>query len=249
MDWKKPSVYLLAETKILEEGRNLYFKHLGVEFWGTDAVSDAGELTEIAGKTCYMSFAKRLNSNLSKIRVRSNEDYIQKGLIKTGHESVLEHSSVTFAFCDVSRVLTHELVRHRAGTAFSQVSGRYVRIDNLECYQPGNIPDGELVKLKDALSKIEILYSGIEKSVMQSVGDDFDAKKKATSTLRRMLPQGQTSTIIFTANHRALRHIIKLRTSKHAEEEIKGVFEKVLEMLLERYPHIYKDMEGETHGR
>lgn len=249
MDWKKPSVYLLAETKILEEGRNLYLKHLGVEDWETDAVSDAGELTEIAGKTCYMSFAKKLNPNLTRVRVHSNEDYIQKSLIKVDHESVLEHSSVTFAFCDVSRVLTHELVRHRAGTAFSQVSGRYVRIDKLECYQPGNIPDEELAKLKDALSQIEILYSGIESNVMESVGDDFDAKKKATSTLRRMLPQGQTSTIIFTANHRALRHIIKLRTSEHAEEEIKGVFEKVLEMLLERYPHIYKDIAGEPHGR
>lgn len=207
MKWEDSKVFVLAETQIDIEGRRGYLEHLGVSGWTTDATSAAEELTEIAGKTCYMSFSKDLNKNLTKIRENSNKEYIQNGLIANKHFSVLEHSTVTFAICNVSRVFTHELVRHRAGTAFSQESGRYVRIDELSLYKPNCLSEPELEILEKALNVIEGLYRHVESSVFSRVGDDFTEKKKVTSALRRMLPEGRTNTIIFTANHNALRHI------------------------------------------
>ena len=236
MKFVKSSVFLIAETK-LSEGLDDFLNHIGAPEWDTDAPSDAEKLTEIAGKTCYMSFDKKLNKNLTRVRENRNRDYIQKG-----HGSVLEHSTVTFAICDVSRIFTHELVRHRAGTAFSQVSGRYVRVDQIEAYKPKHLTQDENRLLAAGLQKIEILYKDLESKVFERVGNNFDAKKKATSAIRRMLPTGQNNHIIFTANHRALRHIIQMRTSEHAEEEIHEVFTEILVMLKSHYPNIYEDM-------
>ena len=242
MIFVKPKVFLIAETSILNEGLTSYLTSIGAPNWSTDAPSDAEKLTEVAGKTCYMSFDKSLNKNLTRVRDNRNRDYIQEGLIAVGHGSVLEHSGVTFAITDVSRIFTHELVRHRSGCAYSQVSGRYVRVDEIEAYRPDALTDGENELLKQALSQIEVLYKDLESVVFERVGNDFDTKKKVTSALRRMLPNGQANHIIFTANHRALRHIIEMRTSVHAEEEISVVFKEILSILKSRYPNIYEDM-------
>ncbi len=241
MKFVKPRVFLIAQTE-MTPGQHQFLDHIGAPTWNTDAPSDAERLTEIAGKTCYMSFDKKLNKNLTRVRENKNRDYIQEGLIGVGHGSVLEHSSVTFAICDVSRIFTHELVRHRAGCAYSQVSGRYVRVEEIEAYKPKHLTQSENRLLSAALQKIEVLYKDLEATVFERVGKDFDTKKKVTSAIRRMLPNGQNNHIIFTANHRALRHIIQMRTSEHAEEEICEVFTEILSILKSRYPNIYEDM-------
>lgn len=242
MKFVEPKVFMIAETGLVDNGLQSFLDFIGVPDWDSNAPSDAEKLTEVAGKTCYMSFSPDLNKNLTKVRENRNRDYIQDGLIKVNHGSVLEHSYVTFALCNVSRIFTHELVRHRAGCAYSQVSGRYVRVDEIEAYKPEHLNAYECEKLKQALHRIEILYKDLESDVFERVGNDFDTKKKVTSAIRRMLPNGQGNHIIFTANHRALRHIIDMRTSIHAEEEIQVVFKQILCMLKNRYPHIYEDM-------
>lgn len=241
MKFVQPKVFMIAETESTS-GLSEFLDHIGVPNWSTDARSDAEMLTEVAGKTCYLSFSPDLNKNLTRVRDNRNRDYIQDGLIKTGHGSVLEHTSVTFAICNVSRIFTHELVRHRAGTAFSQESGRYVRRDQLEAYQPEVLTDEELAMLESALGSIEIVYKNLERMVFERVGDNFNEKKRVTSAIRRMLPNGQNNTIIFTANHRALRHIIKMRTHPSAEEEIQVVFKDILCILKHKYPNIYEDI-------
>jgi flavin-dependent thymidylate synthase len=77
----------------------------------------AEKIVENAGRVCYLSF-----ENLSG---RSTELYIQN-LIRQGHESVLEHASWTFVLTGVSRSFSHQMVRHRAGFAYSQLSQQYV---------------------------------------------------------------------------------------------------------------------------
>lgn len=245
MKFVEPKVFLIAETKINEDphvGLSDFLNEVGASAWDTNAPSDAEKLTEIAGKTCYMSFNTDLNKNLTRVRENKNRDYIQEGLIRTGHGSVLEHSSVSFAICNVSRIFTHELVRHRAGCAYSQVSGRYVRTDELEAYMPEALNEEEKSNFAEAMLSIEIMYKTLEDQVFKRVGNDFYTKKQVTSALRRILPNGQSNHIIFTANHRSLRHIIDMRTSEHAEEEIKVVFEKIRDMLKAKYPNIYEDL-------
>ena len=134
-----PRAFLIAETKVDYAAMDHALLSLGVDGWASDGGTDADVLTEFAGKSCYMSFDKNLNLNLTKVGGRPNSAYIQDGIIGNKHGSVLEHSTVTFFLANVSRVVTHELVRHRAGTAFSQTSGRYVRSDEVDMFLPKEI--------------------------------------------------------------------------------------------------------------
>jgi len=247
MKFVQPTVHMIARTALYDEGMQNFLDELGVGNWDTNAPSDAEKLIEVSGKTCYMSFDTSLNKNLTRVRENRNQEYI-KNLIDVNHGSVLEHATVTFAFCNVSRIFTHELVRHRAGCAYSQQSGRYVRPDELECYKPteAGLTEEEMKELEENLAKIEIMYGDLETKVFKRLdeeGSDFGVKKKVTSALRRQLPNGQNNVIIFTANHRALRHIIDMRTAPGAEEEIILVFTKVAQILKAAYPNIYFDVE------
>src|ERR671938_302880 len=105
----EPKVTLLARPHFVEPG------HLPVSWLGES--TDGERLAEFAGRLCYMSQA-----NPAKRPTREYLDNIKR----QGHGSVLEHASYTLLLEGVSRSLTHELVRHRAGFAFSQLSQRYV---------------------------------------------------------------------------------------------------------------------------
>lgn len=249
MEEARPKVFPIAQTRIDRYTLRAFFDHLGVE-WATDAYSEAEELTEVAGKLCYMSFDTSLNQNLSVTGSRKNFDYIQQGLISTKHGSVLEHATVSFIFADVSRVFTHELVRHRAGAAYSQTSGRFVRGAVLKFFMPSilRVDPSLEVAFRQAISDQEawqeelVAISGIND--MQG-RESFSLKKKLTSAFRRILGGGQATNILATYNHRTLRHLIEQRTSRDAEEEIRMVFEIVYSMVKDMFPAIYADAEVE----
>jgi thymidylate synthase (FAD) len=139
MQYVKPKVFMLAETICSAPGLEAYLEHLGVPGWDTDAASEAEHLIEIAGRRCYRSFqtddvkVSEQNPNLTKAR-EGNFAYIGN-IIASRHGSVLEHASVTFALEDISRIVTHEFVRHRL-CAFSQESLRFVRPTSLKMYFP-----------------------------------------------------------------------------------------------------------------
>ena len=207
--------------------------------------SNAEMLIEIAGRACYRSFGPGLNLNISQIRTES-KDYFQN-VLKKGDGSILEHVSVTFALMWVSRVFTHQLVRHRAGTAFSQESLRYVRSKELqipawEAWAPSELSESVREKMLKALQNIEHEYHLIETEINWD-GMSFEQKKRMTSAIRRALPQGLATVIIFTANHRTLRWLVEMRTDPSAEVEIRKVFGKIAEICLKDYPLIYSDFE------
>ena len=253
-----PRAFLIAETKVDYAAMDHALLSLGVEGWTSDGGTDADVLTEFAGKSCYMSFDKNLNLNLSKVGGRPNSAYIQDGIIGNKHGSVLEHSTVTFFLTNVSRVVTHELVRHRAGTAFSQTSGRYVRSDEIDMYLPDELavyPEAVAVfqraneQMEDNLAEL-VEITGIEDMT------DFGLKKRLTSAFRRLIGNGQANHLVMTANHRAWRHIIEMRTSVHAEEEIRVIIGDVAQQLKDKFPTIYGDMDKNgidewvfTHGK
>ena len=113
MERVTPKVFLIGETKVHEPGLQDYLDHIGVPNYQSDAPSDPEKLIEIMGRLCYKSFIPKLNPNVSKIR-EHNAEYIQN-IIRVKHGSVIEHPMLNFIFADVSRVFTHELVRHRPG--------------------------------------------------------------------------------------------------------------------------------------
>jgi len=245
----EPQVYMLAQTMINHDGMDKYLDSIGAKGWKTEAFSDAEELIEVAGKSCYMSFNTSLNSNLTRVGTRDNHNYIKDSIIRVKHFSVIEHASITFGFIDVSRVMTHELVRHRH-LSFSQVSGRFVRTDQIRYWLPKVIRDNPaLVNIFDsAFQQMEINIKHLEEESeinnMKSA-KDFIIKKKLTSAFRRIIGNGQANHIIVSGNHRAWREIISLRTDPQAEEEIRLVFEKVYFILKKNFPSLYEDAEIE----
>jgi thymidylate synthase (FAD) len=246
-----PKVFLIAQTVVDNEMRS-FLRHLGAPDWTTDAKSDGEELIEVAGRMCYKSFDVGLNANLTKVR-HGNKEYIANVLAQK-HGSVLEHSSVTFALCDVSRVVTHELVRHRAGTAFSQESLRFVRLTDIKAYIPkafSEHPRGD--EIVDLFNHTVTHLEGIQRQLAELTdidgdGASFGLKKFLTSAFRRLAPIGLATNIIVTANHRAWRHMIAMRTDASAEEEIRIVFQDIASRLKDAFPALYQDMHEQEDG-
>lgn len=246
----EPKSFIVGETRIVQEGFQAFLEEIGVPEWTSDGESDTEVLVETAGKLCYMSFSTDLNKNLTKVGTRGNFDYIQDGIIGNKHGSVLEHVAVNIIFTNVSRVLTHELVRHRPGSAYSQVSGRYVRTDELSFWMPTCIKENiELAELFEeaVIHQEKIIAKMAEVARIDSMTSpvDFAKKKVLTSAFRRIVGNGVANHIEATYNHRALRHLITMRTSRHAEEEIRLVFNDLAANLADRYPAIYADMQRE----
>ena len=247
----EPRVIKLAETKVERGGIKQLMEEYGdsATNWlnspSKSWASDAEMLIEIAGRICYRSFGTELNPNITKIRPESR-DYFEN-VLKKGDGSILEHATVTFALMWVSRVFTHELVRHRVGTAFSQESLRYVRntkitVPSWSGWLPADISTETKRSIEEALNEVEHRYLSIQAKIPWN-SMSFDEKKRATSAIRRILPQGLATAIIFTANHRTLRWLIEMRTDPSAEFEIRRVFGKIAEICFSDHPLIYQDFQ------
>lgn len=241
----EPKVFLVGETRIIEDGLRDYLEYVGASEWTTDAPSDSERLCEVMGRLCYRSFAPGLNPNVTRVR-EGNDTYLSH-ILDVGHGSVIEHPVLNFIFADVSRVVTHELVRHRAGTAVSQESLRFVRLEDLSVYVPTHIREDE--QGMDVFVKTVEQLEDIQKSLAEvfQIDDEkkFDRKKKLTSAFRRVAPIGLATTIGWSCNMRTLRHVIEMRTDPGAEEEIRLLFAKVHDIVVRRYPNLFGDYEVE----
>jgi thymidylate synthase (FAD) len=251
-----PSVYLIARPSIDLDGMRGYLRDVGGESWlerrlgeADDEQGDvnAGELLlEFGGRACYRSWEPGLNPNVSKIRTDRREYFAN--ILRSGHGSVLEHASYSFALRNVSRVLTHELVRHRAGSAFSQESLRYVRLADIGFRVP---PALEPVR-EQVLSIVEQLeefqLSAAAELGIDAEGVPFHVKKEVTSALRRLAPIGLSTDIIWTANVRTLRHVIEMRTAEGAEEELRLVFDKIARVMCDEAPNLFQDFARQDDG-
>jgi thymidylate synthase (FAD) len=237
----EPLVIKLAETKLNEDGVKQLAEHYAAMDW-LERVrqlqpNDSEFLIELAGRACYKSFGVGINPNVTKIR-DNPRDYLTNVLEK-GDGSILEHATVTFAFLNVSRVFTHEIVRHRAGTAMSQESLRYVRPRDISLWLPPDLePASE--KFSETVEEIEKRYHELE-SKFDWDNMTFEQKKRVTSALRRILPDGIATNLIWTANHRTIRWVIEMRTHPSAEVEIRMIFGKVAEICIRDYPLLYAD--------
>jgi len=259
MRYVEPQVFLVAQTVFNHGGFEDYMRSIGhCEYLhGMDTCSDAENLIEAGGRMCYRSWApydeenqEGTNVNVGKVR-KGNKNYVGN-IIKQKHGSVMEHANATFIFKDVSRVFTHELVRHRAGCAFSQESLRYVRLTDIPFWMPESVRENSA--LVEAAGQV---LRGLEQfqqrlaemtNIDAADGVPFAVKKKLTSMFRRFAPIGLSTTIMVTMNMRALRHIIAMRTSPGAEEEIRLVFDKVAAIAKKEWPNIFQDMERHPNG-
>jgi thymidylate synthase (FAD) len=236
--FREPVVYLLGRQVVSEEEVDRFLEDHGVT-WQTDTEVAGEHLIETAGRVCYMSFAKP--------RPGGNKVYIDH-LLEVGHGSVLEHAVWNFLFTGVSRSLTHELVRHRAGWGYSQLSQRYVDESVAEYVEPDVIAnDPELHALwLDTVQKTHQAYVQLAEKLQAKLQDEPDRtlrRKLARQAARSVLPNATETKIFATANARALRHFIEMRGSRHAETEIRKLAIQVLRIMKKEAPNLFGDYE------
>jgi thymidylate synthase (FAD) len=243
----EPEVFLVARPQLDYEQIAAYLREVGGESWleridRGDLDNDAQNLAEFAGKMCYRSWEPGLNPNVRQ--VRTDQVKYLENILSMAHGSVLEHASFTFVLHNVSRVMTHEIVRHRPGTAVSQESLRFVRLDDLPFWFPQWAhEDVELMKRATAvLEQLEEFQQWMAGHFgLDDDGVKMHEKKHKTSFMRRFAPEGVGTGIVWTANIRTLRHTLEARTDPGAEEEIRLVFGKIGELMRKEAPALFGD--------
>jgi thymidylate synthase (FAD) len=233
---REPTVYLMGRQTVNDAELDRFLADHGVS-WQSDTEVAAEYLAEVAGRVCYMSFLRP--------RPGGNKTYLGH-ILEVGHGSVLEHAVWNFLFTGVSRSLTHELVRHRAGWGFSQLSQRYVDESVAEYVEPDCIAeDADLHRLwLDAVAQSHRAYMKLVERLQERFRDEPDKtlrRKLARQAARSVLPNATETKIFVTANARALRHFVELRGSRHAETEIRKLAVKVLKIMQTEAPNLFGD--------
>ena len=231
MFYSEPKLTLLSRPVFTEPS------HLPVNWLGES--SDGERLAEFAGRLCYMS-----QKNPAK---RNTREYLEN-IKKQGHGSVLEHANYSILLEGVSRSLTHELVRHRAGFAYSQLSQRYVDESDAHFVIPPAIIGDEALEgewrrqIESALAS----YIGLVEHLMERYGwvaDKVHRRKMAREAARGVLPNSTETKIVVTANARAWRTMLELRSSEGAELEIRRCAVALIRLLQQEAPGFFADFE------
>jgi thymidylate synthase (FAD) len=248
-----PTVFLIARPSIDVDGMRGYLRDVGGESWLERRLGEAGGapnggelIVEFGGRACYRSWEPGLNPNVTKIRTDQREYFAN--ILRSAHGSVLEHANYSFALRNCSRVFTHELVRHRAGSAFSQESLRYVRLADIGFRVPPALEPirEQVLSIVEQLEELQV--SAASKLGIDEQGVPFHVKKEVTSALRRLAPIGLSTDIVWTANTRTLRHVIEMRTAEGAEEELRLVFDQVARIMLAEAPGLFQDFTRQEDG-
>lgn len=229
---KHPSVFLVGSTQLFDDTMQDFFDHERIspdpDVVATEDNCSVDLMPELGGRICYMSYEKP--------RPGGNKAYLAN-ILAINHGSVLEHTTFNFIVSDVSRSLTHELVRHRVGVAYSQLSQRYVEHDGVFVmpWEIQQLREQDQVNWINLMIKIYDEY-GTLVQVLEDALDDTglnrtERRKSARQAARSVLPSATATKLLFTVNARELRHIFNLRGSVHADKEIRmlavALFDKV----------------------
>jgi thymidylate synthase (FAD) len=227
----EPKITVIARPQFTEPA------NLPVNWIGES--TDGERLSEFAGRLCYMSQRNPAS--------RNTREYLEN-IKKQGHGSVLEHANYSLLVEGVSRSLTHELVRHRAGMAFSQLSQRYVDESTANFVVPPAIIGDDA--LRDAwqtqIDSAQMAYVALVEQLMERyswVADRVHRRKMAREAARGVLPNSTETKIVVTANARAWRTLLELRAGEGAELEIRRWAVAVIRILQHEAPGFFNDFE------
>jgi thymidylate synthase (FAD) len=224
---REPKVYMVGHSIIKTENLNLFLADIDANPWlstvqAVEPSSILDRIPEVAGRVCYMSFAPMLEGEGRG----TNSKYLEH-ILEVGHESVLEHSSINMIITGISRTLTHELVRHRVGMSYSQLSQRYVDPSKeISCVIPPeflNSPIEEAWKARiiEEYAQYSMLYEKTKVELDICGISKKEKRMRALQATRSLLPNATETKIFVTFNLRSLRHFFKLRGNKTADLEIR----------------------------
>jgi thymidylate synthase (FAD) len=202
-----------------------------------DVTKDPLSLIYAACRQCYSpKFAGDILEEKNRNPGKAGE--FVKQIVKSGHESPLEHVKFTFAAEGVSRALTHQLVRHRVAS-YSQQSQRYVKETNLDYIIPPSIKEDEEMK-KEFLRTVSDIQKSYDK-LIEKFKEKNITGEKANQDARYVLPQAAETKIVITMNCRELLHFFKQRCCARAQWEIKALADKMLEACKAVLPAVFEN--------
>jgi thymidylate synthase (FAD) len=236
-----PRLWVVARPRFDLASAEALLDSEGLSWRVGEGATEAENLIEMGGRLCYLSFGERQSP-------KSNREYIRH-LIVHGHESVLEHASWSFVLMGVSRGFSHQLVRHRAGFSFSQLSQQYVD------HRTGPMVMPQLVqRVPAAADRWEAAVENSREAyrellrLLKEEGADLPPREKLRairSAARTLLPEGAETKILFTANARSLRHFLATRGSVEGDEEMRQVSALLLVLLQREAPSVFADFKVE----
>ena len=253
-----PGVILIGRTESLLGEKNTqsqvgeFMTQLGYdpnEYFDEDFFDLPGgeQIMKFAGQGCYQSYGEGHTGNDDEAveRYFTNQKQNKDG-------SVFEHASLNFWIYGISRSLSHELVRHRAGYGFSQLSQRYVDGSHLRFVEGPEYQKDETLhemfqehidhcaaQYEDRAGILEI--SLFPHSRPKDRAERVFRRKVANAAARRCLPNETETMLTVTANVRALRHTLEQRSSIFAEVEIRRLFDMIYQVCIVEVPHLFTD--------
>jgi thymidylate synthase (FAD) len=229
-------VSIIAKTMFLDE--------IAEDITGFEidlAGSDAANLAEFAGRACYGSFGK------PNPATRRNHDYLDH-ILDLEHYSVIEHGTVTFYVEEVSRSLTHELIRHRH-ESYSQLSQRYVTVNPAHSFITppffeDNVDAARILQTAweaACAAYDELVTAGERRIVELGITDKTRSRKLVREAARAVLPNMTPTAIVVSGNHRSFREFLTKRGSLHADAEIRRLAVSMCHWLKQIEPNLYPD--------
>jgi thymidylate synthase (FAD) len=238
---RKPLVYIVGRQEVDRGEIDRFLGDYGMD-WETDTEIGGEQLVEAGGRLCYLSYGKGR---------KTNAEYVDN-IIESKHGSVLEHAVWNFIIAGVSRSFTHELIRHRAGWGYSQLSQRYVDEAEANYVEPEIIAEDPelhatwLRAIESSHAAYLELVEGLAARLKERGETGTHRRKLARQAARSVLPNATETMIFVTANARALRHFIELRGSEFAETEIRQVALEFLRIMQKEAPNLFGDYRIET---
>ena len=182
----------------------------------------------LAARLCYSpADIDELQKKVSSADIRN---FLEK-IMSLGHQSVLEHASFTFGIEGISRVTTHQLVRHRIAS-FSQQSQRYVsHTERFSAVIPPTIANHP-----EVLARFESQLAALHQAYAEMVEAGIPAEDA-----RYILPNATETKIIVTMNARELLHFFELRCCERAQWEIRAMAVEMLKLAKSVAPVIFRE--------
>jgi thymidylate synthase (FAD) len=235
-----PRIYLIGRQAVDARMLKAFLDDEGAAFT-TDTEVPAEILAEAAGRTCYMSFGKGR---------RTNAEYLEH-IVASHHGSVLEHCVWNFLVTGISRSLTHELIRHRAGWAYSMLSQRYVDESDARFVCPPLYREQPELRerWRAAVEAAQQAYADLVEATDPYVAElhpelpPTERRKLIRQSARSVLPNACETKLFVSANARALRHFFEMRGSPHADAEIRELAVAMCRLMKEEAPNIFADVE------